>query len=123
MSPNLKIGVVGACGTGKSEIVSRLKAQGYKARHIAQEHSFAPNMWHRISKPDILVYLQVSYDQTLIRKNFHWTEKEYQEQLHRLRNAKENADIEINTDPLTLDEVLNAILAAIERIENKSQIG
>ena len=76
----LTIGVVGPCGTGKSELVNRLNQYGYPARHIAQEHSYVPRMWKQLSNPDILVFLKVSYEMTLKRKNFNWSEKEYQEQ-------------------------------------------
>lgn len=114
MSENPRIGVVGPCGTGKSELVSRLKNCGYQAHHIAQEHSFAPNMWQAITNPDILIYLHVSYPETLKRKKFRLTEEEYQEQLDRLHHARANANIEIDTDPLTPDEVFQAALAAIK---------
>ena len=98
MGQKLKIGVVGACGTGKSELASRLIAHGYEVRHIAQEHSFAPKMWKVISNPDILIYLHVSYPNTLNRKNFKWTEKEFMEQIYRLRHARKHADLKIDTD-------------------------
>jgi len=113
MTPKPLIGVVGPCGTGKSELVSRLKECGYVAAHIAQEHSFAPKMWQTITNPDFLIYLHVSYPETLKRKGFNWSEKEYLEQLKRLRHARENADIEIDTDPLSPDEVLQDALKAI----------
>ena len=109
------IGVVGPCGTGKSELVSRLREIGYQARHIAQEHSFAPKMWQVITNPDLLVYLQVSYPETLKRNKFRWSEKEYQEQLHRLRHARDNADIIINTDPLSPEEIFQVILTEIKK--------
>jgi broad-specificity NMP kinase len=114
MKSGIIIGVVGTCGTGKSELVSRLKAAGYEVRHIAQEHSYAPRMWKQIAHPDILVYLEVSFPKTLERKSFTWTEKEFQEQLYRLRNAREHADIRINTDDMTPDEILALILKEIK---------
>jgi len=113
MGQSLKIGLVGACGTGKSELTSRLKERGFQVRHIAQEHSFAPKMWKVISNPDILIYLHVSYPETLNRKNFKWTEKEYQEQLHRLRHARAHADLKIDTDNISPDEVFQIILTFI----------
>jgi hypothetical protein len=70
-------------------------------------------MWRVISNPDILIYLHVSYPETLKRKRFRWSEKEYQEQLHRLRHAHENADLHIDTDPLSPEEVLKIILSEI----------
>jgi dephospho-CoA kinase len=118
MDRGILIGVVGPCGTGKSELVSRLKDHGFRVRHIAQEHSFAPKMWRVITNPDILIYLKVSYPKTLDRKNFKWSEKEFQEQLHRLRHARAHADIMIDTDPLTPNEVFQSILEALNEIQN-----
>lgn len=120
METRLKIGVVGACGTGKSELVSRLNQHGYYALQIAQEHSFVPGMWQKLSKPDILIYLQASYRTTILRKKFHWTENEYQEQLHRLRHAKANADLIVDTDQLTLDEVFRLVGLKLIDLESSS---
>jgi len=115
MESGITLGIVGACGTGKSELVIRLRDRGYHVHHIAQEHSFAPRMWKQITNPDILIYLHVSYPLTIERKAFRWTEKEYEEQLYRLRDARENADFLIDTDKLTLDEIYYLILEKIER--------
>jgi deoxyadenosine/deoxycytidine kinase len=107
---NLVIGVVGVCGSGKTELVQRLRARGFQARHIAQEHSYTPDMWQRISNPDILVYLDVSYHETLERKRFDWSERDYQEQCQRVQHAQQHADLIINTDDLTPDDVFIDVL-------------
>jgi deoxyadenosine/deoxycytidine kinase len=117
MESELILGIVGACGTGKSEIVTRLKERGYVVHHIAQEHSFAPGMWRKIANPDFLVYLEVSYPVTIKRKRFNWSEDEFQEQLYRLRDAREHADIRINTDKLTPDEICNLIIRNLEEMK------
>jgi deoxyadenosine/deoxycytidine kinase len=108
------IGVVGPCGAGKSSLVAGLNQHGYLVRHIAQEHSYVPDMWQRISHPDILIYLQVSYENTVSRRNLDWTEEEFTEQLHRLTHAREHADLVIDTDSLTVGEVLNTAINFIE---------
>ena len=111
---NTRIGIVGACGSGKSELARRLKARGFSVRHIAQEHSFAPNMWQHITNPDILIFLEVSYPVTMTRKHFNWTVQEYQQQLERLAHAHQHADLHIDTDVLTPDEVLVRVLNFLE---------
>jgi len=110
MSKNIKIGVVGACGSGKSSLVDDLIKHGFDAHHIAQEHSFAPDMWQRLTNPDILVYLHVTYPTTLQRKSFNWSESEYQEQIRRMKHATDHADIVIETDGKSPQEVLKFVL-------------
>ncbi len=107
------IGVVGPCGAGKSSLVAGLKPYGYAARHIAQEHSYVPDMWKRLTDPDILVYLDVSYEKTLVRRKLDWTPAEYQEQLRRLHHARQHADFYLDTTPLSLEEIIQAVLTFI----------
>lgn len=111
------IGVVGPCGAGKSTLVARLKPFGYNVRHIAQEHSYVPDMWKRLTNPDILIYLDVSYENTVLRRKLDWTYEEYLEQLRRLRNARQFADLQINTNTLSVEEVINSILAFINSFD------
>ena len=109
----LKIGLVGVCGAGKTTLTARLKPYHQNVRQIAQEHSFVPDMWQRLAAPDLLIFLEASYPVTLQRKPFNWTENEYREQIHRLRHAFEHADIHINTDHRSPDEILEIALAFI----------
>jgi deoxyadenosine/deoxycytidine kinase len=107
------IGVVGPCGAGKSSLVAGLKARGYLVRHIAQEHSYVPDMWKRLSNPDILIYLDVSYENTILRRKLDWTLAEYTEQLHRLHHARQYADFYLDTNSLTHEEVLLSVISFI----------
>jgi ATP-dependent Clp protease adapter protein ClpS len=61
----------------------------------------------------VLVYLDVSYLATIARRNLHWTEKEYEEQQHRLRHARQYADLYLFTDPLSPQQVVEHILQFI----------
>lgn len=115
---SLRIGVVGPCAAGKTTLVNKLNQLGYEARHIAQEHSYVPAMWQRISNPDKLIYLHVSYPNTLIRRRMNWDESEYQEQLHRLRHAREHADLSIDTNPLNPEQVLQVVLDYLSDLEH-----
>lgn len=118
--PDLLIGVVGVCASGKSTLIRRLSEKGYHCRHIAQEHSYVADMWQRLTHPDILVFLEVSYDITLKRKNLNWTKSEYEEQVMRLRHAYAHADIRIWTDELDPDTLVQAVQSEIQRILNNS---
>lgn len=110
----LKIGVVGACGSGKSELVSRLKERGYDVHHIAQEHSHSPSMWQKLVDPDILIYLEISFSLTKKRKGFDWKESEYLEQQKRLDHAFQHADLYIDTDFFKPNEILAYVLDYLE---------
>jgi hypothetical protein len=73
-------------------------------------------MWRRLSNPDVLIFLQASYPVTMQRKPFKWSQEEYQKQLHRLRNAHGHADIFIDTDDLTPEEVLATALEFLNKL-------
>ena len=105
------VGIVGPCGSGKSTLSNLLINNRINCRHIAQEHSYVPSMWKVITNPDVLVYLQVSYLNTIKRRNLNWTEAEYNEQLFRLRHAEEHADLLINTDQLSPDQVFDKVVS------------
>ncbi len=112
MCDDPSIAIVGPCAAGKSTLVRQLRAAGYRARHVAQEHSFAPQMWQRIGKPDLLVFLDVSFPVSMARRpDSRWTEREYREQQRRLRHARQHADLYIHTDRRTPEEVLAQVLA------------
>lgn len=115
------VGIVGPCGSGKSTLAYLLLKRGVNCRHIAQEHSYVPSMWKVITNPDVLVYLQVSYLNTITRRNLIWTEAEYNEQLFRLRNAEEHADLLINTNQLSPAQVLNNVLSHLVYAAYKSE--
>ena len=100
------IGVVGPCGSGKSTLTEGLEKSGYACRHIAQEHSYVPDMWQIMTKPDVLIYLNVSFKISTDRTKLNWQEKDYTEQLHRLSHARAHANIIIDTDSMTTEDVL-----------------
>lgn len=91
-----------------------LESKGYLAHHIAQEHSYSPEMWKKIVNPNILIFLDVTYQETLERSDMKWEEKEYETQQQRLANAKENAHLYILTDDFSEAEVLEKMLEFLE---------
>ena len=72
-------------------------------------------MWQRITNPDILIFLDVSYENTIIRRSLDWTEGEYQQQLDRLRHARQHADYYLDTNSLGQDEVFQRVLAWLQQ--------
>jgi chloramphenicol 3-O-phosphotransferase len=104
------VGIVGPCSAGKSTLIEGLKGLGYTARHIAQEHSYVPDMWQRLVNPIALVYLDVSYDISMMRRQLNMNRAEFERQKNRLSHAYQNADLNIHTDALTPDEVLDLVV-------------
>lgn len=104
------IGIVGPCGAGKSTLAANLNRMGLTTRPIAQEHSYAPAMWQRITKPDLLIYLDVSYPNTLLRRALDWSVSEYQEQIRRLQHARQHADYYLDTNFLDQAGVFQAVV-------------
>jgi len=121
MEPGSKplVGIVGPCGSGKSTLVAGLESYGYPCRHIAQEHSHVPAMWHIISKPDVLIYLEASYFVSTTRRRLDWQEKDYREQLRRLAHARQHAHLIIDTTVLTPEQVLQKTLDYLQLVMQK----
>ena len=109
------VGIVGPCGSGKSTLMSGLEAEGYRCRHIAQEHSYVPYMWQRITHPTVLIYLEASFSVCTGRRRLNWNEDDYAEQLRRLAHARQHADLIIRTDTLSISQVLETALTFLRR--------
>jgi guanylate kinase len=114
----LLIGIVGVCGSGKSTLIKGLEPYGFYLRHIAQEHSYVQSMWKQLVNPDILIFLDASYQATIRRRQLNWTLEEYQEQHRRLAHARQHADFYLDTDPLSPLEVVAQALKFIHSITN-----
>jgi len=109
------IGILGPCSAGKSTLIKSLEARGYSVRHIAQEHSFVPDMWRKIVDPDVLIYLDVSYEVSMKRRSLDMDKQEFLEQVSRLSHAKKHADLYLHTDDLTPEEVLMRVLGFLDQ--------
>jgi len=110
------IAIVGPCASGKSLLVQALRTRGYNTREVAQEHSYVPAMWQLITQPDILVYLDVSWKVASQRRPTTATPDRWEELVQRLHHARQHADLYINTDELTPQEVLEKALAFLEGV-------
>lgn len=116
-----KIGVVGPCSSGKSTLVRAIQEHGYWGKHIAQEHSYVQTMWSRITKPDILIYLDVSFDVADQRRKLDWTREDHEEQVRRLKDAREHADFYVDTDPLNEGEVRERVLVFLASLQQNGE--
>lgn len=111
------IGIVGPCGSGKSTLLSGLEKHGYRCRHIAQEHSYVKYMWQVITNPNVLIFLQSSFENSTARRKLNWLPTDYEEQQRRLSHACEHADLIIDTDLLNAQEVLTQALDYLKNLE------
>ncbi|OGN75345.1 MAG: hypothetical protein A2X25_01300 [Chloroflexi bacterium GWB2_49_20] len=112
----MNIGIVGPCSAGKTTLINGLREHGYSARHIAQEHSYVPDMWQRLSHPDILIFLDVSFPVSQQRRLLDWNIDDFEEQQKRLGHARQNADLVINTDDLFIEEILTRVISFLQKI-------
>ncbi len=108
-----RIAVVGPCASGKSELVTRLQALGYDARHCAQEHSYVPDMWQRLSRPQVLIYLDASIAAIARRRNVSYGESYLAVQRARLAHARAHCQIYVDTDGLDPAGVLARVLGRL----------
>jgi deoxyadenosine/deoxycytidine kinase len=115
INPALLLGIVGPCGSGKSTLIHGLSAYNIHTRHIAQEHSYVPYMWQRITHPDLLIFLDVSYPETIRRRQLNWTLQEYEEQHRRLAHARAHADLYIFTDELRPTQIVEQVLVFLRQ--------
>ncbi|MEW6568672.1 MAG: hypothetical protein AB1449_11020 [Chloroflexota bacterium] len=115
----LRIAVVGPCAAGKSTLVDGLRRHGHRAKQVVQEHSFVPDMWRVFSRPDVLIFLDASYEVCTRRKNLNWTREEHAEQLRRLDHARRHCDLYLHTDDLSPAEVLARVLDHLDSPEGR----
>lgn len=104
------------CASGKSTLVAGLRARGFNARQVLQEHSYVPYMWQRITNPDLLIFLDCSIETTRARRddrNFEaWI---LVEERRRLQHAREHCDLYIATDELSPEEILERAVEFLGR--------
>jgi len=120
INKELVVGLVGVCASGKTTLGAKLRARGYKIKHIAQEHSFVKDMWKKIGKPDLLIFLDASYETSMQRRRLDWTPADYNEQQRRLEHAREHADLHIQTDRLSAEEVEAQVLKFLKEVGNET---
>jgi hypothetical protein len=103
-----EIVILGVCAAGKSTLAHRLRERGLFARTVAQEHSAIPELW-RWSGAPMTIYLHASYQAVKRRRASRMSESGYEEQLHRLRSARAQATVHVDTSDLSADEVFEIV--------------
>ncbi len=114
-APTARILVVGPCGSGKTTLTLSLRAIGIHIVQVAQEHSFVPDLWRRGAPPDVLIFLDASFETCTRRKRFRWLERDYLEQQRRLAHARAHCHLYLATDAITPTEVRNRVVDFLDR--------
>jgi hypothetical protein len=111
-----RVVVVGPDAAGKTELVKRLRALGYNARSCAQDHSYVPDMWRRIARPDFLVYLDVGLETIARRRTIDWGQERLDKLNVRLAHARAHCDLYLPTDDLERSEVVERVRTALHKV-------
>ena len=109
----MKIAIVGVCASGKTTLVAGLKAAGYGAYNVAQEHSCIHNFWAK-HHPDLLVMIDVTMPAIHKRRVVYWDENRLATQHKRLADARAHANLYIQTDNFTADQVREQVITFIK---------
>lgn len=110
----MRVVVAGVCVSGKTTLVKSLRDLGIEAYNVAQEHSVIKKLWNH-KQPDILIVLDVQMKTIRQRRMVPWGEDRLTLQRKRLCDAYEHADLYIQTDELTKDEIVQNVLEYIRR--------
>jgi len=106
------IKVVGVSASGKSTLVGGLRAAGWNARPVTQEHSDVADLWKQFGFPYILIYLDNDLEgQQARRPDVTWDAGNLAEERRRLHHAHAHADLRINTAHLTALQVQELVAA------------
>lgn len=110
----MRVIVVGVCASGKTTLVNTLKALGVDAHNVAQEHSGIKSLWRK-KCPELVVMLDASLAVIRQRRPVPWGEERLIVQRERLTDARQHADLFIQTDRLNKQEVVDLVMERIRR--------
>ena len=91
---SVRVAVVGPCAVGKSTVAAALRRGGWDVHQPAQEHSGVPDMWRRLARPDVVIYLDASLEMIKShRPNLDLDEASLSRLNERLAHARAHADL------------------------------
>lgn len=115
------IGVVGNCASGKTTLVQGLGKLGFRAVNIPQEHSVTPRFWRKLNV-DYLVLLSCTLTTARSRRKIPWGQERLDAQAAKLADAREHCHLHLATDDLTIEQVLQLVLAQIGQYKKGAAI-
>jgi broad-specificity NMP kinase len=109
----VRIAIVGGCASGKTSLSNSLRALGFDAWPVAQEHSVIADLWRHLD-PDRLVVLEATLESVRRRRNDRaWPRWIWELQQQRIAHARVHADLVIQTDELSPEQVIQRVIALI----------
>lgn len=111
-----RIAIVGVCAAGKSVLTEALRQRGFDAHCCAQEHSYVPDMWQRFLHPEVLIYLDASWEAVRARRKVDYGPDYLDEQRLRLAHARVHCALYLDTSRLTETEMIAHVLAYLSAI-------
>ncbi len=118
-----RVVVVGPDAAGKSTLVARLRSLGYNAHSCAQDHSYVPDMWRQVRRPDFLVFLDAELETIAQRRAIDWGQERLDVLRSRLAHARAHCDLYLPTDDLTPFEVVDRVRTALSAAGIESILG
>ena len=109
----MKIAIVGVYASGKTTLVAGLKAAGFDAYNVAQEHSGIHDFWAK-RHPDILVMIDATMPAIHKRRVVYWDESRLEVQHKRLADARAHADLYIQTDEYNAQQVRDKVINFVQ---------
>ena len=109
------VAIVGVCAAGKTTLAAGLNAAGITAYTVPQEHSYVRRLWlRRNPPPNILVMLDARWETTKKRRpDISYGPERLEEQRLRLALARQECDLYLPTDDLTIVEVRERVLSFV----------
>lgn len=118
----MKIAIVGVCASGKTTLVAGLKAAGFDAYNVAQEHSGIHDFWAK-RHPDILVMIDATMPAIHKRRVVYWDESRLEVQHKRLADARAHADLYIQTDQYNAQQVRDKVIDFVQAYNKRKTKG
>ncbi len=118
----MKIAIVGVCASGKTTLVAGLKAAGFDAYNVAQEHSGIHDFWAK-RHPDILVMIDATMPAIHKRRVVYWDESRLEVQHKRLADARAHADLYIQTDHYDAQQVRDKVIDFVQAYNKRKTKG
>ena len=107
-----RVAIVGVCTSGKTTLRDALKTAGVDAYVVSQEHSSVRKMWD-LRAPQYVICLDCDIETARSRRPVYWGEEMLGRQRERLRDARDNCDVYIDTSDLETPETVRRVMISM----------